>query len=153
VEAAGIARMPAHLEHVKWSGEGDFTQTLIDWFLQHEAIAFLRVEDSVSTRADVDYNLISNEIFVKFHTRERVERDRVWGVLPRSRTVRDKLMTLEQLESVLGDAEEIGIPDYADEGMIQYLRTERVIPPYQTKGYKLIELVRIYEVGTPPRRS
>jgi len=35
--------------------------------------------------------------------------------------------------------------DYADEGMIQYLRTERVIPPYQTKGYKLIELLRIYE--------
>jgi hypothetical protein len=29
--------------------------------------------------------------------------------------------------------------------MIQYLRTERVIPPYQTKGYKLIELLRIYE--------
>lgn len=145
--------MSAHLDHVKWSGEGDFTQTLIDWFLEHEAIAFLRVEDSVSTRADVDYNLISNEIFVTFHTRERVERDRVWGVLPRSRTVRDKLMTLEQLESVLGDAEEIGTPDYADDGMIQYLRTERVIPPYQTKGYKLIELVRIYEVGTPPRRS
>lgn len=145
--------MSADLDHVKWSGEGDFTQTLIDWFLQHEAIASLRVEDSASTRADVDYNLISNEIFVKFRTRERLERGRVWGVLPRSRTVRDKLMTLEQLESVLGDAEQIGIPDYADDGMIQYLRTERVIPPYQTKGYKLIELVRIYEVGTPPRRS
>ena len=144
--------MSAHLDRAKWSGEGDFTQTLIDWFLQHETIAFLRVEDSISTRADVDYNLISNEIFVKFHTRERVERDRVWGVLPRSRTVHDKLMTLERLESVLGAAEEIGIPDYADDGMIQYLRTERIIPPYQTKGYKLIELVRIYEVGTPPRR-
>ena len=26
--------------------------------------------------------------------------------------------------------------------MIQYLRTERIIPPYQTKGYKLVELVR-----------
>ena len=29
--------------------------------------------------------------------------------------------------------------------MIQYLRTERVIPPYQTRGYKLVELLRIYE--------
>jgi hypothetical protein len=29
--------------------------------------------------------------------------------------------------------------------MIQYLRTERIIPPYQTRGYKLVELVRIYE--------
>ena len=41
--------------------------------------------------------------------------------------------------------------DYADEGMIQYLRTERIIPPYQTRGYKLVELLRIYEVGTPSR--
>jgi hypothetical protein len=29
--------------------------------------------------------------------------------------------------------------------MLQYLRTERIIPPYQTKGYKIVELVRIYE--------
>ena len=143
--------MSAHLDHEKWSGEGDFTQTLIDWLLQHDTVAFLRVEDSVSTRADVDYNLISNEIFLRFRTRERVERDRWWGILPRERTVTDTLMTLEQLESVLGEDETIGMPDYADEGMIQFLRTERIIPPYQTKGYKLIELVRIYEVGTPPR--
>ena len=33
--------------------------------------------------------------------------------------------------------------------MLQYLRTERIVPPYQTRGYKLVELVRIYEVGTP----
>jgi hypothetical protein len=31
--------------------------------------------------------------------------------------------------------------------MLQYLRTERIVPPYQTKGYKLVELVRIYEVA------
>ena len=36
--------------------------------------------------------------------------------------------------------------------MIQYLRAERIIPPYQTKGYKLVELIRIYEVGAEPRR-
>jgi hypothetical protein len=30
--------------------------------------------------------------------------------------------------------------------MVQYLRTERIVPPYQTRGYKLVELVRIYEV-------
>jgi hypothetical protein len=143
--------MSAHLDREKWSGEGDFTQTLVDWFLQHGAVALLRVEDAVSTRADADYNLISNEIFLQFCTRERVERDRLWGILPRARAVTDKLMTLEQLESVMCEDENIGVPDYADEGMIQFLRTERVIPPYQTKGYKLIELVRIYEVGTPPR--
>lgn len=144
--------MPAHLDREKWSGEGDFTQTLVDWFLQHDTVAFLRVEDAASTRADVDYNLISNEIFLRFRTRERVERDRLWGILPRARTVTDTLMTLEQFEAVLSEEENIGLPDYADEGMIQFLRTERVIPPYQTKGYKLIELVRIYEVGTAPRR-
>ena len=48
-------------------------------------------------------------------------------------------------------APEIGAPDYSDEAMLQYLRTERVIPPYQTKGYKLVELVRVYEVGTERR--
>ena len=42
----------------------------------------------------------------------------------------------------------IGPADYADGGMIQYLRTERIIPPYQTKGYKLVELLRIYEATT-----
>ncbi len=30
---------------------------------------------------------------------------------------------------------------------MQYLRAERIVPPYQTRGYKLVELVRIYEVG------
>ena len=32
--------------------------------------------------------------------------------------------------------------------MLQYLRTERIVPPYQTRGYKLVELVRLYEAGT-----
>jgi hypothetical protein len=35
--------------------------------------------------------------------------------------------------------------------MLQYLRTERIVAPYQTKGYKIVEMVRIYEVGTPRR--
>jgi hypothetical protein len=39
----------------------------------------------------------------------------------------------------------VGPPDYADEGMLQYLRSQRIIPAYQTRGYKLVELVRIYE--------
>ena len=143
--------MLPEIDRQQWSGEGDFTQTLIDWFLGRDTITFLKVEDSASTRADVDYNLISNEIFLKFRTRERIERDWVWGILPRKRTVNDKIMSLEQLESELGNDDDIGGPDFADETMIQFLRTERVIPPYQTKGYKLIELVRIYEVGTPSR--
>jgi hypothetical protein len=35
--------------------------------------------------------------------------------------------------------------------MIQYLRTERVVAPYQTRGIKVIELIRIYEAGATPR--
>jgi hypothetical protein len=37
--------------------------------------------------------------------------------------------------------------------MLQYLRTERVVPPYQTRGYKLVELIRIYEAGSPSRAA
>ena len=136
-----------------WSGEGDFTQTLVDWLSEQDTLTFVRVEDAPSTRSDVEYNFISNEIFLGFQTRDRVEREHVWGVFPRRRTVTDKLMTISQLESVLNDTSEIPSPDYADDGMIQFLHAQRVIPPYQTKGYKLIELVRIYEAGTPRRDS
>jgi hypothetical protein len=60
-------------------------------------------------------------------------------------------MTLAALESVLAAIPEVGPPDYSDDGMLQYLRTERIVPPYQTRGYKLVELVRIYEVGAERR--
>ena len=35
--------------------------------------------------------------------------------------------------------------------MLQYLRAERIVPPYQTRGYKLVELVRIYEASNRQR--
>ena len=54
-------------------------------------------------------------------------------------------MTFADLVKLLEESDGIGPADYADGAMIQYLRTERIIPPYQTKGYKLVELVRIYE--------
>jgi len=60
-------------------------------------------------------------------------------------------MTLDELDTVLTDDDAIASPDYADEGMIQFLHTQRIVPPYQTRGYKLVELVRLYEVGTPSR--
>jgi hypothetical protein len=60
-------------------------------------------------------------------------------------------MTLQGLEAALTAIDGVGAPDYSDEGMLQYLRAERIIPPYQTRGYKLVEMVRIYEVGTPRR--
>ena len=63
----------------------------------------------------------------------------------------EKVLSMAELHEMLAAA--IGPPDYGDEGLIQYLRTERVIPPYQTRGYKLVELVRIYETGGQPYRG
>ena len=134
-----------------WSGEGDFTRQLVDWLAGQPAVSLLRVEDAPSSRSDVEYNFISNEIYVRFATRTRVERRRAWGFIPVRREVAEPLMTIGGLEAALEADPDLGAPDYADDGMIQYLHTERVIPPYQTRGYKLVELVRIYEAGGVPR--
>jgi hypothetical protein len=61
-------------------------------------------------------------------------------------------LTIAELEQVLAGMSDIGGPDYSDESMLQYLRAERIVPPYQTRGYKLVELVRIYEAGTARKR-
>jgi hypothetical protein len=135
----------------KWSGEGTFTQTLIDRLRQIDGVAGVRVEDAPASRSEADYNFMSNEIFVLFGTAVREEPTRRFGLFPGTRSVAYKKMSVPDLEQALTSAPEIGAPDYADEGMLQYLRTERVVPPYQTKGYKLVELVRVYEAGTPRR--
>ena len=135
----------------KWSGEGAFTQTLIERLKQIDGVALARVEDAPASRSEADYNFMSNEIFVVFETATREEPTRRFGLFPGTRSVAYKKMSVTDLEQALASMPDIGPPDYADEGMLQYLRTERVIPPYQTKGYKLVELVRLYEAGTPRR--
>lgn len=134
----------------KWSGEGAFTQLLLDRLSELDAIAFLRVEDAPASRSEADYNFISNEIFVGFASAARKERVRRFGFLPSSRTVVEKAMTIAALDAALGSISGVGMADYADEGMLQYLRTERIVPPYQTRGYKLVELVRVYDAGGIP---
>jgi hypothetical protein len=133
-----------------WSGEGDFTQTLVDCLKGMTHIAALKVEDAPASRSEADYNFLSNEIFVTFDTVERQEPIRRLGIIPGIRRVAGKAMTVADLSKRLEETSGIGPPDYSDDGMIQYLRTERIIPPYQTKGYKLVELVRIYETGGKP---
>lgn len=135
------------VETSRWSGEGAFTQALLEGLKTLEQIAFVRVEDAPSTRSEADYHFISNEIFVTFHVSYRVEPAHRFGFLPASRKVPDQAMTIPQLEARLAGIEGIGPADYADAGMIQFLRAERIVPPYQTRGYKLVELVRIYEIG------
>lgn len=130
-----------------WSGEGTFTQRLIDRLRELPGVRLLRVEDAPASRSEADYNFMSNEIFVVFATEVRTERFTRFGVLPGTRRVEAKAMTVADLERTLSALADIGEPDYADEKMLQYLKTERVVPPYQTRGYKLVELVRIYESG------
>jgi hypothetical protein len=143
--------MPFDVDTSGWSGEGGFTQLLIDRLRQIEAICRVRVEDAPASRSEADYNFISNELFIDFATTDRRERTKRFGFLPSVRTVTEKAMTIPGLEAALTAIPDVGAPDYGDEGMLQYLRAERVVPPYQTRGYKLVELVRIYEVGTPRR--
>ena len=143
--------MPSEIDISKWSGEGTFTQVIIDRLSELDAVRLLRVEDAPASRSEADYNFISNEVFVEFGTVRREEAIKRFGILPGKRIVLQKKMTIEDLEAVLTTLEDVGAPDYADAGMLQYLRSERIIPPYQTRGYKLVELVRIYEVGTPSR--
>ena len=143
--------MPLETDTTNWSGEGTFTQILIDRLRGLDAIVSVRVEDAPATRSDADYNFISNEIFVEFATRDRQERSTRFGFLPSTRTVTEKILDVAGLEQALTAMADVGGPDYADEGMLQYLRTERIVPPYQTRGYKLVELVRIYEMGAPRR--
>jgi hypothetical protein len=143
--------MPFELDTSAWTGEGTFTQLVLDRLRDVPAVRLVRVENAPATRSDADYNFISNELYVAFATVEREERIKRFGLLPGSRTVTEKSMTLSGLEAVLAETAGVGPPDYGDEGMLQYLRAERIVPPYQTKGYKLVEMVRIYEVGTPRR--
>ena len=131
-----------------WSGEGSFTQVLIDHLRAVVQVRLLRVEDAPASRSEADYNFVSNEIFVDFSTRTETTRATRFGFIPVSRSIARKTMTIADLERVLADAAHIGPPDYSDDGMLQYLRAERIVPPYQTRGYKLVELVRIYELGS-----
>ncbi len=149
--SANVFPSDMDLDTTNWSGEGAFTQVLIEAFQELSSIAGVRVEDASSARSDVEYNFVSNEVFVRFRTRDQTVRAKMLGIIPVIRTVSEAVMKLPDLERTLGDIAEVGPPDYADEGMLQYLRTERVVPPYQTRGYKLVELVRVYEVGTAPR--
>ena len=129
-----------------WSGEGPFTTTLIEQLKTFPSIEFIRVEDAPASHTESNYNFISNEVYVRFRMQSASEPGRWLGVVPVRRTVLKPVMTLEDLEGQLTTLEQVGPPDYADEAMLQYLKTERIIPPYQTRGYKIVELVRVYRL-------
>ena len=134
-----------------WSGDGDFTKRVLEALATVAEVAFLRVEDAPASRSEAGYNFLSNEIYVKFAERAVVTRARLLGILPVTRRTRVPALTLGALEQRLTAMPGIGEPDYSDDGMLQYLRAERIVPRYQTRGFKLVELLRIYEVGTARR--
>ena len=138
------------IEAAAWGGEGTFTAVLLEALKAIDAIELLRVEDAPASRAEPGYAFISNEIYVAFKTDVRRETRRRFG-LPWPARIEVRQMTLGGLAALLGAADGVGEPDYADDGMLQYLRTERIVAPYQTRGCKVVEMVRIYEVGTPRR--
>jgi hypothetical protein len=137
------------LDKQNWSGEGTFTSALLDRLQQIGQIRLIRVEDAPASRSEAEYNFVSNEIFVVFAARPRPTPRRLFGLLPPARPVPEKAMTLGLLEATLATMPDIGAPDYSDDSMLQFLRTERIVPPYQTRGYKLVELVRVYEAPAP----
>jgi hypothetical protein len=134
-----------HVDSSGWSGEGEFTQNVLERLRGVDAVAAMKVEDAPATRSEADYNFIANEIFVTFALQERREPVKRLGLIPGTKRTLAKSMTFADLVALLEASEGIGPADYADEGMVQYLRAERIIPPYQTRGYKLVELLRIYE--------
>ena len=127
-----------------WSGDGALTQQLIDAMRAIPQVLFLKVEDAPASRSDAGFSFISNELFVGFASTRQVTWTRVLGVVPSRRVSFCADMTLQGLETVLAAVEGIGAPEYSDAGMLQFLRAERVSPAYQTRGYKLVEMVRIY---------
>jgi hypothetical protein len=138
------------LDNSRWGGEGTFTGVLLEALKTVEAIEALRVEDAPASRAEAGYAFISNEIYVRFRTVTRTETRRRFGLRwPAKVTI--ARMTLGELAARLAPADSVGEPDYSDEGMLQYLRTERIVAPYQTKGFKVVEMVRVYEAGASRR--
>jgi hypothetical protein len=135
------------LDTAGWSGEGTFTAALVEALQRITSIEFVRLEDAPASRTDADYMFISNEIFVRFTGRPEKVRARLLGIVPVTRTVMAPSSTLVELEAQLTETAGIGAPDYSDETMLQYLKTERIVSPYQTRGYKMVEMVRIYRLA------
>ena len=91
--------MSANVDTSKWSGEGTFTQVLLDRLKQLDGLALVRVEDAPASRTEADYNFMSNEIFVVFEIATREEPIRRLGLFPGTRTVEYPRTTIAGLEA------------------------------------------------------
>ena len=141
--------MPPEIEvHAAgWSGEGEFTQRVLDRLRQAPSVCHLRVEDAPSSREEPGYLFISNEVFVGLQPAPTR-----WWPFGRRPDPAIFAAGLDLVRDWLEADPSCGPPDFADGGMLQYLRTQRIIPPYQTRGYKLVEMVRVYLAQSVSRR-
>ncbi len=135
------------IDRERWSGEGDLTARMLDRLAAIEQVGFLRVEDAPADHGGAGFSFICNEIYVAFRIQRTIGRRRLLGLLPMPAIVLRKSLSLERLHAVLSASEGIGPADYSDGAMLQYLRAERVAADYQARGPKVVEMVRIYEVG------
>lgn len=140
--------MAASIDSTNWSGEGDFTRRLIEALAALDEVVHVRVEDSPASRQDQGYAFLSNELYLGFATETRIVSRRWPFPLTRRQRVDAPRLSIPALAARLADLGDIGEPDYQDEGMLQYLRAERVRAPWQSKGIKVVEMVRIYAAGT-----
>ena len=108
--------MAIDVDSAGWSGEGEFTQKIIERLRAVEHLTAVKVEDAPATRSDADYNFVANEIFVTFATAVREERTKLLGFIPGSKRVTEKRMTLAGLAALLQGSDGIGPADYGDEG-------------------------------------
>lgn len=129
-----------------WSGDGDFTAQLLEALKGVDEIAAIRLEDAPASRTGTGYNFLVNEFFLTFAAERVSEPGRWLRLVPVTRRVLRPRLTLAALDARLALVEGIGSADYSDEGMLQYLRTQVVVAPYQSRGYKLVEMVRVYGV-------
>ena len=93
--------MAAEVETSNWSGEGTFTQVLVDCLKQVDGVSAVRVEDAPASRSEADYNFMSNEIFVVFERATRNEPIRRLGLFPGTRAVEYPRFTVAGLEAAL----------------------------------------------------
>ena len=135
-----------HTDSAGWNGEGSFTTVLLAALETVGGLEAIKVEDAPSSRAEAGYAFISNEVYVTFSRIMRRDTVRRFGISWPT-TVEVDALTIEGLGEALGSVDGVGSPDYADDGMLQYLRTETIVAPYQTKGFKIVEMVRIYRAS------
>ena len=138
------------IESSGWGGEGTFTAVLLEALKSIETIEYLRVEDAPASRAEPGYAFLSNEVYVKFRTDSRNGTRRRFGI-PWPTRVEVKQMSLGELAARLGQRRRRGRT-----GLRR--RRDAAVPPHRAhrrplpdQGVKVVEMVRIYEVGTPRR--